>query len=153
MRWSYKNVHFDFKKEGLLGGTFLDEAEIEQSMNEFGHAGWELVSLLDVHDGLVAIFKQPLDQLVRKSTRLIKEDSLDELAVTVERVSPPERVTISPREEDSGEKDAAGEGQMPIKDITGSVPQTFRPAPTKVENKRLAVEEDTNSGVGSIRIE
>lgn len=60
MRWSYKTVHYGFKKEGLLGNAFVDEAEIEESLNQFGHAGWELISLLDVPDGMMAVFKQPL---------------------------------------------------------------------------------------------
>ena len=60
MRWSYKTIHYELKKEGLLGSTFLDESEVELSLNEYGKAGWELVSLLETMDGLVAIFKQPL---------------------------------------------------------------------------------------------
>lgn len=60
MRWSYKTVHYELKKEGLLGSTFLDESEVELSLNEYGKAGWELVSLLETLDGLVAVFKQPL---------------------------------------------------------------------------------------------
>ncbi|MBE0582232.1 MAG: DUF4177 domain-containing protein [Desulfofustis sp.] len=60
MRWGYKTVHFAMKKEGLLGGVFLDETEIEQELNEFGKSGWELVSLLEMNDGLIAFFKQQL---------------------------------------------------------------------------------------------
>lgn len=60
MRWSYKTVHYELKKDGLLGSTFLDESEIEISLNEYGKAGWELVSLLETLDGLTAVFKQPL---------------------------------------------------------------------------------------------
>ncbi len=61
VRWCYKTVHYELKKEGLLGGIFLDEAEIEESLNDFGKAGWELVSLLEIHGGLIAIFKQPIN--------------------------------------------------------------------------------------------
>lgn len=59
MRWSYKTVHYEFKKEGLLGSAFLDESEMEKSLNEYGKAGWELVSVLDATDGVIAVFKQP----------------------------------------------------------------------------------------------
>jgi len=59
MRWSYKTVHYEFKKEGLLGSAFLDESEVEKSLNEYGKAGWELVSMLDATDGVIAVFKQP----------------------------------------------------------------------------------------------
>jgi len=59
MRWSYKTVHFSLKKDGLLGSSFLDEDEIELTLNEFGKSGWELVSLMEVSDGIIAVFKQP----------------------------------------------------------------------------------------------
>ena len=65
MRWSYKTVHYEMKKEGILGSAFLDEPEIELSLNQYGKAGWELVSLLETMDGLIAVFKQPLDLEVR----------------------------------------------------------------------------------------
>lgn len=67
MRWSYKTVHFELKKEGLLGNSFLDESEVEQSLNEYGKSGWELVSLLETMDGLIAVFKQPLSLEGRQS--------------------------------------------------------------------------------------
>lgn len=60
MRWSYKTVHYELQKEGLLGSTFLDESEVEKSLNEYGKAGWELVSIMETMDGLIAVFKQPL---------------------------------------------------------------------------------------------
>ena len=60
MRWSYKTVHYGLKKEGLLGSAFLDESEIELSLNEYGKAGWELVTILETQEGLIAVFKQPL---------------------------------------------------------------------------------------------
>lgn len=60
MRWAYKTVHYEMKKEGLLGSAFLDESEIELSLNEYGKAGWELVAVLETLDGLIAVFKQPL---------------------------------------------------------------------------------------------
>lgn len=66
MRWSYKTEHFSLKKEGLLGSAFLDEAEIELSLNEFGKAGWELVSFMEVNDGVIAIFKQPFNKDLTK---------------------------------------------------------------------------------------
>lgn len=61
VKWSYKTVHFELKREGLLGGSFLDEAEIEERLNDFGHSGWELISVIEVQDGIIAFFKQSLD--------------------------------------------------------------------------------------------
>lgn len=68
MRWGYKTIQYGLKKEGLLGSSFLDEAEVEQSLNEFGQAGWELVSLFAMQDGLMAVFKQPLELNVGSSS-------------------------------------------------------------------------------------
>ena len=66
MRWIYKTVHFELKKEGLLGSPFLDRSEIELSLNEYGRAGWVLISTTEVSDGILAIFKQPLRQTRKK---------------------------------------------------------------------------------------
>lgn len=99
MRWCYKTVHYDLKKEGFLGSSFLDEAEVEQSLNEYGQSGWELISVTETQDGLIAIFKQPLDPIAEPVTlgRAIHEDELyEELdhEITeedlVEEESPPE---------------------------------------------------------------
>lgn len=68
MRWSYKTIHYELKKEGILGSAFLDEPEIELSLNQYGKAGWELVSMLETMDGVIAIFKQPLDLDTRSFT-------------------------------------------------------------------------------------
>ena len=87
MRWGYKTVHFELKKEGILGSGFLDESEIEQELNEFGQNGWELVSVLEVHDGIIVFFKQQLGQQTELSqhyshhdgeTQDFREDGLEE---------------------------------------------------------------------------
>lgn len=76
MKWSYKTVHFELKKEGLLGGAFLDETEIEEQLNDFGRSGWDLVSVIEVHDGIIAFFKQPLDLKTSATSPLgVIEDS------------------------------------------------------------------------------
>ena len=80
MRWSYKTVHFSLKKEGLLGSAFLDEAEIEESLNEYGKTGWELVSFMEVNDGLIAVFKQPFG----KDLPFLEEFSREEKKVEFE---------------------------------------------------------------------
>lgn len=77
MRWSYKTVHFSLKKEGLLGSAFIDENEIEVSLNEYGKLGWELVSFMEVNDGLIAVFKQPFAQglaVIDKETVMGEEE-------------------------------------------------------------------------------
>ena len=76
MRWGYKTIQYGLKKEGLLGSSFLDEAEMEQSLNEFGQAGWELVSLFALQDGLMAVFKQPLAIKVASSQPPVTEETV-----------------------------------------------------------------------------
>lgn len=68
MKWGYKTVHFALKKEGLLGSGFLDESEVEQELNEYGLGGWDLVSVLEVVDGIIVFFKQPLGRPESRST-------------------------------------------------------------------------------------
>lgn len=79
MRWSYKTVLYEMKKEGLLGSAFLDESEIEQSLNEFGATGWELVSMLETRDGIIAVFKQPLGQAQTEPARAAIEQELEKV--------------------------------------------------------------------------
>ena len=62
IRWRYKTLHFELKKDGILGGAFLDETELEERLCHCGRDGWELVTVLDVRDGLVALCKQPLSE-------------------------------------------------------------------------------------------
>ena len=78
MRWSYKTVLYELKKEGLLGSAFLDESEIELSLNEFGAAGWDLVSMLETRDGIIAVFKQPIGLAVTRHVE--EEEDLHEAA-------------------------------------------------------------------------
>lgn len=82
MRWSYKTVHYELRKEGLLGSAFLDESEVEESLNILGQAGWELVSLLEVKDGIIAVFKQPLS--LRKNVMSQEEYFVDDLLTETE---------------------------------------------------------------------
>jgi len=86
MRWSYKTAHFSLKKEGLLGSAFLDEEEIEISLNEFGKVGWELVSFMEVSDGVVAVFKQPMGLAVTTAPLAVEkmEEDIDEEPVAIE---------------------------------------------------------------------
>ncbi|WP_163339638.1 DUF4177 domain-containing protein [Desulfopila sp. IMCC35008] len=91
MRWSYKTIHFEMKKDGLLGGVFLDESEMEEILNEFGKAGWELISMLDTRDGIVGVFKQPLlEELQTKPYTPRQEET-------------PVTMPVTPSEEDQGE--------------------------------------------------
>jgi len=59
MRWQYRTIVFEFQKDGLLGDRFIDDEEVEQTLNEQGRVGWELVSATMVQEGLLTLFKRP----------------------------------------------------------------------------------------------
>lgn len=130
MRWGYKTVQFGLKKEGLLGGSFLDEAEVEQSLNEFGQAGWELVSLFGMQDGLMAVFKQPLEVVAQVEVVSAHEPAAEETVAVPYRFSLNRQGALGP--------EAAAE--------------------RRTVNKRAVVSarterDKTEEGVGEIRIE
>lgn len=107
MRWSYKTIHFELKKEGLLGGAFLDVPEIEQALNEYGRGGWELVSLIETGDGLVGVLKQPID-VDRDQPR---EEASDSSALTV--VPPQTEATDLTRDSEEPELPAELPAEVP----------------------------------------
>jgi hypothetical protein len=138
MRWGYKTVQYGLKKEGLLGGSFLDEAEVEQSLNEFGQAGWELVSLFGMDDGLMAVFKQPLELMT--PTKVIAEQT---------------EMTMAPIPESVSGKPAAVPPRFSLNRL--DVLEAERVVDRKIGRREPVVsvieEEEKEEGVGSIRIE
>ncbi len=115
IRWSYKTVHYELKKEGILGGIFFDESEVEESLNEFGKAGWELVSIMEIHGGLIAIFKQPINvslshveereqEIIAPQKELDDEDFLSEEVVLEEIIAE----TIADTDESHNNDDGVG---------------------------------------------
>lgn len=59
MRWQYRTIVFEFQKDGLLGDRFIDDEDVENTLNAQGRAGWELVSATMVQEGLLTLFKRP----------------------------------------------------------------------------------------------
>ncbi len=156
MRWSYKTVHYDYKKEGLLGGAFLDETEIEESMNEFGRAGWELVSFIEVQEGLIATFKQPLDVPVVRDNRPIDARTEEEgRAATPPRfLRPTERLGKSSISRQELPEEAADEEVGKRKgDAAASSSRVSRSTRSRTVNKGPSGGEEGDGGAGSIRIE
>jgi hypothetical protein len=112
MKWSYKTVHFELKREGLLGGSFLDETEVEEQLNQYGRSGWELTSVIEVQDGIIAFFKQPLDLgfSSRQEDTVGDEDNTDQ-------------VIEEPYEAEAEEfYEAEDEYQMPQETVPEAVP-------------------------------
>ena len=134
MKWSYKTVHFELKKEGLLGSGFLDESEIEQELNEFGQAGWELVSVLEVQDGIIVFFRQPLYLEHSSAVQPVRDD--ENKREDDDQIEQFEDLTL---EEDRVEQD---EDQSPE--------HIESPAESEADEKEP---EETGSTIGAIKIE
>ena len=143
MRWSYKTVHYEMKKEGLLGSAFLDESEIELSLNEYGKAGWELVSMLETLDGLIAVFKQPLSLDSRTTSHV--EAEADQQAAVPKLVKLQKETKVEPRRFE--EKKGRDEVKQEVVLIDEFEDDREEPA---VEAKKTPPD---SSDVGSIRIE
>lgn len=140
MRWSYKTVHYELTKEGLLGSAFLDESAVELSLNEYGKAGWELVSTLDTVDGLIAIFKQPLG--LESSAEFIP----DGLQVQRAKVPSAEETTI----EDTEDHLSADPGELQAEDDFDLLDEFEI---IEEEKKQEITESVPKKDIGSIRIE
>jgi len=62
MQWQYRTILFEFTKDGLLGDKYVDDEEMEKTLNQMGGQGWELVDVTLLQDGVLAFLKQPVRQ-------------------------------------------------------------------------------------------
>ncbi len=150
MRWSYKTIHYELKKEGLLGSAFLDAPEIELSLNEYGRAGWELVSILETMDGVIAVFKQSLsgDSL---SAFHINTGESDHNKIVQEELTKPEGKeagAVSPETPTHEKTNVESEVELSVLDEYEVVEMEF-----KEEEGDKADSLESGSDVGTIRIE
>jgi hypothetical protein len=68
MLWQYRTMLFEFTKDGLLGDKYVDDEEMEKTLNQLGGKGWELVNVTLLQDGVLAFLKKPAQE-----GRLIEE--------------------------------------------------------------------------------
>jgi hypothetical protein len=132
MSWSYKTVRFDLKKDGILGSAFLDESEIEITLNEFGRVGWELVSFIEVQEGLLAVFKMFNETFVKINRNAI---IAEEEGQFVSDAPEPDQLRSSAHEVSSLEEEKV---------------ESVANDSSEVQN---GAEESTDGDVGAIRIE
>jgi hypothetical protein len=59
MLWQYRTILFEFTKDGLLGDKYVDDEEMENTLNQLGRQGWELVNVTLLQDGVLAFLKMP----------------------------------------------------------------------------------------------
>jgi len=62
MLWQYRTILFEFTKDGLLGDKYVDDEEMEKTLNQLGGQGWELVNVTLLQDGVLAFLKKPVQQ-------------------------------------------------------------------------------------------
>lgn len=179
MKWSYKTVHFELKKEGLLGGAFLDETEIEEQLNDYGRSGWELVSVIEVQDGIIAFFKQSLNLgfgKISADQEDVETDYTDAEEQEFEPLNPhlsytaviqePEQEMGAEKDEPDHHGDLSDNFHQEAEHAAQVVQQTLSPEPEEIEYpdqyQRPEQEQDQDdepvsepghSGIGAIKIE
>lgn len=62
MLWQYRTILFEFTKDGLLGDKYVDDEEMEKTLNQLGGQAWELVNVTLLQDGVLAFLKKPARQ-------------------------------------------------------------------------------------------
>ena len=62
MLWQYRTILFEFTKDGLLGDKYVDDEEMEKTLNQLGGKAWELVNVTLLQDGVLAFLKKPARQ-------------------------------------------------------------------------------------------
>ena len=60
MQWQYRTILFELTKDGLLGDKYVDDEEMEKTLNQMGGQGWELINVALLQDGVLAFLKQPV---------------------------------------------------------------------------------------------
>ncbi|MCL2791052.1 MAG: DUF4177 domain-containing protein [Desulfobulbus sp.] len=61
-QWQYRTILFEFTKDGLLGDKYVDDEEMEKTLNQVGAQGWELINVALLQDGVLAFLKKPVPQ-------------------------------------------------------------------------------------------
>lgn len=61
MLWQYRTMLFEFTKDGLLGDKYVDDEDMEKTLNQLGGQSWELVNVALLQDGVLAFLKRPAE--------------------------------------------------------------------------------------------
>lgn len=102
MQWQYRTILFEFTKDGLLGDKYVDDEEMEKTLNEMGRQGWELVNVALLQDGLLTFLKLPLDAAERGLQTAAKGPGNADKPAGREPifVGPPPQERLAPEDED-----------------------------------------------------
>lgn len=152
MVWQYRTILFEFTKDGLLGDRYVDDEEMEKTLNQMGQDSWELVGVSLLQDGLLAFLKRPVNQEVAVDGPKVRE-AVKEAAPLQRPVEPQITREVPPVVEENRPT-----GNRPP--ISGRIPlgnePAFNddPAPRRSFERpsRGRREQDDNDFVGGIRI-
>jgi hypothetical protein len=98
MYWEYQTILFEFRKDGLLGDKYIDDAEVENNLNEQGKLGWELVNVTPVQEGLLAFLKKEKRPVARQPKTEPVQQPVTEKADQPERPINRDYVQVQDRE-------------------------------------------------------
>lgn len=132
MLWQYRTMLFEFTKDGLLGDKYVDDEEMEKTLNELGAQEWELVSVTLLQDGLLAFLKRSAQE----------EEEVEAPSRAADPVAPP---IPQPRPEVYARSAVAAE---PIAE------EAYEPPPRRsLDHQRpSALQREGNDFVGDIKI-
>jgi len=152
MVWQYRTMLFEFTKDGLLGDRYVDDEEMEKTLNQMGQDSWELVDVSLLQDGLLAFLKRPVgEEKLVSATHLQRtgDDRADQRRVE----SPSVRETPAPLEESrspSHRPPISGRNQAVNDTVFAEDPVVHRNRPERPRHSRQ--EHDESDSVGGIRI-
>ena len=101
MMWQYRTIIFEFAKDGLLGERYIDDEEMENTLNEQGSMGWELVSAVMVQEGVLAVLKRTGTKVVSEkahTTPLASPHEADRSSATRQETITTEQVRLQEQE-------------------------------------------------------
>ncbi len=150
MVWQYRTILFEFTKDGLLGDRYVDDEEMEKTLNLMGQDCWELVDVSLLQDGLLAFLKKPVTEKGREASP--KMEAEVEFSQTQHPVVPQKRETIVLEQETR-----SSHNRPPISNRPSTLAEPFHeeePMPRKNFDRagRNRREQEDNDFVGGIRI-
>ena len=147
MLWQYRTMLFEFTKDGLLGDKYVDDEEMEKTLNQLGGKGWELVNVTLLQDGVLAFLKKPVQE-----GRLFEEPVVA-AAPDTEPVAPVVRPYVAAMPPPMSTPEPAYEPQPgPRSEPAPEPPVEPQLGPTLHGPRKTSIAEEIPDSIGGIRI-
>lgn len=100
MLWQYRTMLFEFTKDGLLGDKYVDDEEMEKTLNQLGGQSWELVNVALLQDGVLAFLKRPaeMDRRGEIAIETVAAPPVQPVVPSQQPIVAPEPVTPPPKD-------------------------------------------------------